>query len=71
MGTIRSFRVTYGVNPLYSKWMGNLWCEPFQIVKCRFGAPLRKKLDSMKDIHRALLYGFKRDYLVILEDPPP
>jgi hypothetical protein len=29
------------------------------------------KFDSMKDIHRALLYGFKRDYPVILEDPPP
>jgi hypothetical protein len=29
------------------------------------------KFDSMKDILIALLYGFKRDYPVILEDPPP
>nr|QNO46176.1 hypothetical protein LJAJCFKK_00028 [Methanosarcinales archaeon ANME-2c ERB4] len=29
------------------------------------------KFDSMKDILIALLYGFKKDYPVILEDPPP
>jgi hypothetical protein len=29
------------------------------------------KFNSMKDILIALLYGFKRDYPVILEDPPP
>ena len=29
------------------------------------------KFDSMEDILIALLYGFKRDYPVILEDPPP
>ena len=29
------------------------------------------KVDSMKDILRTLLYGFKRDCPVILEDPPP
>ena len=29
------------------------------------------KFDSMKDILIALLYGFERDYPVILKDPPP
>jgi hypothetical protein len=29
------------------------------------------KFDSMEDIFRALLYGFKRERLVILEYPPP
>ena len=28
-------------------------------------------VDSMEDIFKALLYGFKRERLVILEDSPP
>jgi hypothetical protein len=29
------------------------------------------EFDSMEYILIAVLYGFERDYLVILEDPPP
>ena len=29
------------------------------------------KFDSMENILIAFLYGFKRDYQVLLEDPPP
>jgi hypothetical protein len=67
MGTIRSFRVTYGVNPLYSKWMGNLWCEPFHlqneiITDTDLNLPpvfLKLGTDELSDIGRKLDKGVK------------
>jgi hypothetical protein len=55
-------------------------CQLFQAVWRKLGSKrnlweqmralfYEYKFDSMEDILRALLYGFKRERLVILEDP--
>jgi hypothetical protein len=59
-----------------------LACQLFQAVWGKLGSKRNLwekmralfygyKFDSMEDIFKALLYGFKRKHLVILEDPPP
>jgi len=59
-----------------------LICQLFQAVLGKLGSKrnlweqMRRlfyayKFDSMEDIFKALLYGFKMKYLVLLEYPPP
>ena len=59
-----------------------LACQLFQAVWGKLGSKRNLweqmralfyayKFDSMEDIFKALLYGFKRKHLVILEYPPP
>ncbi|MEA2078380.1 MAG: transposase [Pseudomonadota bacterium] len=59
-----------------------LTCQLFQAVWAKLGSKrslweqmralfYAYKFDSMEDIFKALLYGFKRKHLVILEDSPP